>query len=84
MFDIVIFHVTSLMLYVYTGGIPTAMKTMMDAIRSGSVLRVMYAMSLKAQANCFDPATLESPLHLAVELRQANIFGFLLLVRKSL
>lgn len=44
-------------------------------------MKVMYAVSLKAQANCFDPATLDSPLHLAVALRQPNIFGYLLLVR---
>ena len=56
-------------------------QTMNDAIKSGSVLKVMYAVSLKAQANCFDPATLESPLHLAFTLRQPNIFGYLLLVR---
>ena len=53
---------------------------MHDAIRTGSVWEVMYALSLKAQTNCVDPTTLESPLHLALSLRHANIFGFLLLV----
>ena len=55
---------------------------MTDAVRSGSVLKVMYAMSLKAQPNAHDPLTLESPLHLAVASRQRNIFGFLLLVKR--
>jgi len=59
------------------------LETINNAISTGSVLKVMYAVSLKAQANCFDPATLESPLHLAVSLRQPNIFGYLLLVPKT-
>ena len=52
-----------------------------DAVKSGSVLNVMYALTMKAQANCHHPETMESPLHLAVYLRLPKIFGFLLLVK---
>lgn len=62
----------------------TSPQTMTDAIRTGSVLKVMYALSLKAQANTCDAATLESPLHLAVSLRLPSVFGFLLLVAHAM
>jgi ankyrin repeat protein len=37
-------------------------------------------MSLKAQVNCQNPSTLDTPLHIAVAMTRINVFGFLLLV----